>query len=235
MKENAIHNGHRTRLKSRFLQEGLDHFNEINVLELLLFYCVPKQDTNPLAHRLLDEFGSFEKVLEASPGELKKVPGVGEHIATFFPLLMEVNRYYEVKKNEKYDEMKHIEDYGKYLLPRFINRKNETVFLLCIDAKCKVLSCEMVGEGSVNSAGVPIRRIVEMALKVGACTAVLAHNHPSGVAIPSEDDIHTTRQLAHALRAVDIILLDHIVVADNDYVSLYDSHLYNPNDTSFIP
>ena len=104
------------------------------------------------------------------------------------------------------------------------------VFLLCLDAKCKVLACKEVGEGSVNSAAVPIRRIVEMALGANASTVVLAHNHPSGVALPSEEDRFTTHRLAMALRAVEIELTDHLVFADGDYVSLVHSGYYDPQD-----
>jgi DNA repair protein RadC len=117
---------------------------------------------------------------------------------------------------------------GKYLVPYFQSRRNETVFLLCLDAKCKVLCCKELGEGSVNSAAVPIRRIVEVALGANATSVVLAHNHPSGLAIPSGEDVQTTRRVAIALNAVEITLADHIVVADDDYVSLAQSGLYRP-------
>ena len=122
---------------------------------------------------------------------------------------------------------------GNYLLPYFVGRRNETVFLLCLDAKCKVLGCKEVGEGSVNSASVPIRRIVEMALGMNATTVVLAHNHPSGIALPSSEDVQTTHRVAAALDTVDIILADHIIVADDDFVSLVQSGVYRPGQGGF--
>ena len=109
------------------------------------------------------------------------------------------------------------------MLPFFFGRKVETVFLLCLDAKCKVLCCKEIGEGSVNAAGISVRRVVETALNAGASTVVLAHNHPSGLALPSAEDIQTTRRMAMALSAVEIHLADHIVVADGDYVSMVQS------------
>lgn len=230
----SIHDGHRGRLKERFLREGLDNFEQIQVLELLLFYCIPRQDTNPIAHRLLDRFGALSKVLEAPPEELKKVPGVGENAAAFLSLVMATGRYYQVNQKENDTILTSIEKCGQYLLPFFHGRRNETVFLLCLDAKCKVLSCREVGEGSVNSAAVPIRRIVEMALGVNATSVVLAHNHPSGLALPSGEDVQTTRRLSLALHAVEIELVDHVVVADGDYVSLVQSGLYNPRECSMI-
>lgn len=225
----SIHNGHRQRLKNRFLKEGLDNFDQLQVLELLLFYCIPRQDTNPIAHSLLDHFGGLSQVLEAPAGELKKVPGVGDSAATFLSLISATERYYRVKRDASAEILTTVAACGDYLVPRFHRRRNETVFLLCLDAKCKVLCCKEVGEGSVNSAAVPIRRIVEMALGANATSVVLAHNHPSGIALPSDEDVQTTRRLAMALNAVEITLVDHIIVAEDDYVSLLQSGSYHPD------
>ena len=230
----SIHDGHRQRLKNRFRQEGLDGFDEVNVLELLLFYAIPQKDTNPIAHRLLDRFGSLAQVLEATPEELEKVPGIGDNAATLVTLTTALARYYMVNRTAQSMVLASTEQCGDYLLPYFIGRRNETVFILCLDAKCKVLGCKEVGEGSVNSASVPIRRIVEMALGMNATTVVLAHNHPSGLALPSGDDVQTTRRLAAALDGVDITLADHIIVADDDYVSLAQSGLYQPGSNYLL-
>lgn len=230
----SIHDGHRQRLKERFRQEGLDKFDEIQVLELLLFYAIPQRDTNPLAHRLLEHFGSLAQVLEAPAEELEKVSGVGANVATLLSLTTALARYYMVSRGNQTAVLTSTEMCGDYLLPYFVGRRNETVFLLCLDAKCKVLGCKEVGEGSVNSASVPIRRIVEMALSMNATSVVLAHNHPSGLAIPSGEDVQTTRRLAVALDSVDITLADHVVVADDDYVSMAQSGLYRPGSCSVI-
>ena len=226
----SIHDGHRQRLKSRFREEGLDNFSEINVLELLLFYCVSRKDTNPLAHALLDHFGSLPKVMEATPEELSEVKYVGDNVTTLFQLITAVARYYQVSCAMREEILTTIEDCGRYLVPFFYQRPNETVFILCLDAKCKVLCCEKVGEGGVNSAGIPIRKIVEMALKANATSVILAHNHPSGLALPSGEDIQTTRRVAVALNAVEIMLADHIVVADNDWTSMVQSGLYRAEE-----
>lgn len=226
----SIHDGHRQRLKDRFLKEGLDNFEQIQVLELLLFYCIPRQDTNPIAHALLNRFGSLAEVLEAPVSELKKVPGVGANTATFLSLVLSAGRYYRTNPSNKARYINTVEDYGSQLAERLQGRRNETVYLLCMDAKCKMLACDMVGEGSVNSASVPIRRVVEMALANNATSVVIAHNHPSGFAVPSEEDIRTTYRLAVALQAVEIQLVDHVVVADRDYVSMAQSRCYNPKE-----
>ena len=222
----SMHNGHRQRLKDRFLQEGLDNFDEKHALELLLFYCVPRVDTNPLAFALLKHFGSFDAVLDASPKELMEVPGVGENVAVFLSLLKSAWRYYEVASSKNETALKSVKECGEYMRPYFVNRNVETVYLLCMDAKCKALCCKKIGEGSVNSAAISVRKIVETAINANATTVVLAHNHPSGLAIPSGDDVQTTQRLSRALQAVEIILADHLVFAGDDFVSIVRSNGY---------
>lgn len=221
--EPSIHKGHRERLKQRFRDYGLDSFTEIQVLELLLFYAIPQRDTNPLAHVLLDHFGSLSRVLEASFEELKEVPGIKDHAATLLSLVVELCRFYQVNSAERVEILTTLDACGAYLLPRFFGRSRETVFLLCLDAKCKVLDCRELGEGTVNAASISVRKVVEAALKANATTVILAHNHPSGVAVPSNEDVQTTRRIYAALAAVEIHLADHIVVADGDYTSMVQS------------
>ncbi len=227
------HSGHRERLRLRFCREGLDSFAPHEVLELLLYYCIPRKNTNDIAHALLKRFQTVHGVLNASPTELKKVDGVGDGAVVFLSLMRQAHRYYEVSAVAE-KALTSVEACGKYLVPQFLNQRNEVVYLLCLDAKCKVLSCDKVGEGSVNSAAVPIRRIVEMALGANATSVVLAHNHPSGIALPSDEDKLTTHRLALALRSVEIELVDHLIVADGDYVSLRQSGMYNPGDYSVL-
>ena len=226
----SIHAGHRQRLKERFLRDGLDNFEEHQVLELLLFYGIPQRDTNEIAHEMIRKFGSLSKVLEATPEELSQIKYVGDNVTTLFRLITAVARYYQVNCAMREVILPTIDACGKYLVPFFYERQNETVFLLCLDAKCKVLCCEKIGEGGINSAGVPVRKIVETALKANATSAILAHNHPCGLAIPSGEDIMTTRRVALALDAVEIALVDHIIVADNDWTSMVQSGLYRSEE-----
>lgn len=230
----SIHDGHRQRLKDRYRKEGLDNFNEVNALELMLFYCVPRQDTNPIAHRLLEHFGSFSQVLNATPEELEKVPGVGSSTATFLSLYSDVWRYYLVNRSMNEVILPTVEQCGDYIKPNFTGRRNEMVYILCLDAKCKLLCCKQIGEGSVNSAAISTRKIVEVAMGVNATSVVLAHNHPSGLAFPSDADKQTTRRIAHALRAVDIELVDHLVFADEEYVSIAQSGFYTPGEECIL-
>ena len=224
----SIHTGHRQRLKERFRQEGLDSFDELHVLELLLFYAIPQGDTNPLAHELLKRFGSLTGVLEAKREELEQVKGLGEHSVTLLRLVTELGRYYAVQRMSMERVLPTLEKCGEYLVPFFIGQREETVYLLCLDGKCKVLACRKLGQGGVNSVGVPIRRVVETALNTNASSVILAHNHPSGLALPTTEDVQVTKKVATALDLVGVRLADHVIVADQDFVSLTDSGLYNP-------
>lgn len=233
-KKDSIHKDHRKRMKNRFRMEGLDHFDELHVLELLLFFGIPQGDTNPLAHRLIDHFGSLAQVLEAPKEELEKVAGVGEHVSTLITLTREISRYYMVNRSGPCVILNTTAACGDHLVPYFMGRRDETVYLLCLDSKCKAICCKEVGSGSVNSASVSARKIVETALAANATSVVLAHNHPSGFAYPSNEDILTTRRVAVALDTVGILLADHIVVAEDDYVSMVDSGMYHPDDCRLI-
>ena len=224
----TIHKDHRRRVKNRFLGEGMDHFDEIHALELLLFYAIPQGDVNPLAHRLLDHFGGLHQVLIAPPEQLMQVAGVGEHTAILLGLVKGISQKYLIDHEGSDLSLNTMEACGKYLKNHFVGRRDEVVMLLCLDAKRTVLCCRIVSEGSVNTAEVSVRTVVEAALSVNATTVVLAHNHPSGLALPSMEDILTTRRMAVALDAVGIVLEDHIVVAGRDYVSLRESNYYDP-------
>lgn len=224
----SIHEGHRQRMMLRFRNEGLDRFDQVQVLELLLFYAVPRKDTNEIAHRLIDRFGSVSRVMDAPIIELTKIPGVGEYVATYLHLVKDAGRYYQVVSTQKGAQLKDVEDCGRYMTPYFIGRQVETVFLLCLNANCNVICCREVGEGELNSAIISPRSIVEIALAEKASTVVLAHNHPSGVALPSQEDVVATKRLAAALATVDVMLFDHLIIADDDYVSLAQSGLYRP-------
>lgn len=224
----TIHKDHRRRVKNRFLGEGLDHFEELHALELLLFYAIPQGDVNPLAHRLLAHFGNLHQVLTAPTEQLMQVSGVGEHTAILLGLVKGISQKYLINYKENQRQLLKLQDCGRYLMDHFLGRRDEVVMLLCLDAKRTVLCCRIISEGSVNTAEVSIRKVVEAALSVNATTVVLAHNHPSGLALPSMEDIVTTRRVAAALDAVGILLEDHVVVAGRDYVSLRESNYYDP-------
>lgn len=219
------HGGHRQRLKDSFLNHGLDTLNDIQVLELVLFYVVPRQDTNPIAHRLLDEFGSLSGVFDASIEDLQKRGKLSLNAATYLKLIPAVARRQQLSKSSLEDILDTTRRCGDYLIPYFFGETDEVVYLLGLDAKCKALGCVKLFNGTVNYANLSIRRVVETALQMKASSVILAHNHTSGIAVPSQEDITTTASVYHALDLVGILLADHIVVADGDYVSMAESGL----------
>ena len=219
------HKNHRKRVKERFLKEGLDHFAHHNILELILFYAIPQGDTNPLAHRLMRTFGSFSGVLNASFEDLCRVDGIGEHSAILLKLCGALVRPYLEDSNNSGVVLSSSEQLCRFLLPKFAGRTVETAYLVCLDAKYKLLYCGILSEGTIDNVPIFVRSIVGKAIAVNASLVVLAHNHPTGFALPSQDDIHATHAVAKALEPLSIRLLDHIIVAMGDAVSLSDSGL----------
>ena len=215
-----MHENHRERMKRRFLKEGLDNFEPHNVLELLLFYSIPQKDTNEIAHALMERFGTLSDVLDASFDDLICVPGIKEHSATLLKMIPALSRRYVMEKNRSAAALSSIEKIGEYLVNHYVGINVETVFLLLLDNKFNLIECVKIHEGSVNSSAITLRRLVETALFRRASMAVLAHNHPSGVALPSSDDLFTTREVKRAFDLLEIKLLAHIIVAGNAYLDI---------------
>lgn len=221
-----MHEGHRQRMKQQLKASGMDSLSDVQVLEVLLYYVIPRADTNPIAHRLLDRFGSLSGVLEAPAEELQKVEGMGENTANLICLFCQLERRHLMDRTNGTRILNTTTKCGQYLTPRFHGEKEEVVYLLCLDAKCGVIDCVPVHRGGVNVADVSVRKIVKAALDTGATSVVLAHNHPAGLALPSPEDIQTTQTVRAALDAVGIVLVDHVIVADDDFVSLSDDGLF---------
>ena len=221
-----MHENHRDRVKQRFLSEGLDHFDPHNILELLLFYSIPQKDTNELAHALIKKFGSLSGVFDAPLQELTAVPGIKMHSAILLKMIPALSRRYVIEKNQCRERLSDMNKIGKYLVDHYIGINVETVFLLLLDNKFNVIELVKVHEGSVNSAAITLRKLIEIALFKHASMAVLSHNHPSGIAIPSQADLFTTKEVKQAFDLIEIKLLGHILVAGNSYIDIL-----NPTNT----
>lgn len=219
----SVHEGHRERIKETFDAYGLDCFNDINALELLLFYAIPRRDTNPIAHALMQKFGSLDEIFSASEQELMDVPGVGKNAATLIRLIPAMMRKSEISKVKDYKIIHNSHDAGTYLVPRFMNEKIEVLWMMCLDDKKQLILCQEMGRGVSYGVETNIRRLAETALRCKCTYVIVAHNHPNGIALPSREDDLFTRKLYEALRAIDIQLADHIIVTGKDFVSLADS------------
>lgn len=223
----GIHDGHREKMRQRFLKSGLDAFADHEALELLLYYAIPRRDTNPTAHLLMERYGSLPAVLAAPVEDLQKVEGVGESAAVLLRLVPQLYRKARLAEAGQETVLNASEKAGAYLLERFAGEKNEVVYQLLLDRKGKLLSCKRLTEGGISGAELNIRALVENALLTSASAVILSHNHPSGVALPSSEDFTTTNQVRSALEQVGVRLADHIIVADGDFVSMRDSGYFD--------
>ena len=218
----SIHDGHRRRLREEFLARP-DSFPDHKLLELLLFYANPRGDTNPLAHTLMDQFGSLAGVLDALPEDVEKLPGMGLHAAVLLKTVKELSGRYLTSRTRMEEVVQSTGDIYDLLRPHFFGAREERICILCLDGKGKVLGIRKLGEGSVNSAAITARKAAEAALSLNATRVVIAHNHVTGLALPSDEDKATTRYLSRVLAGVQVELMDHVIFTDDDMVSLRDS------------
>lgn len=221
-KENP-HAGHRQRLKDRFVKDGgLEHFELHNVLEILLFFGIPQKDTNEIAHELIRTFGGFPQVFLADVEQLAAVKGMTRNAAILVKLVPEVYRKYLDESQEKEEILDTTDKIRDYLIPKFMGRSEEVVYLLCMNNACKLLRAEIISTGNKSMAHVDLRKLTEIVFQCGAVSIILAHNHPHGVARPSRHDIDTTRKLQKVLSQLNIEFLDHFVVAGDTAVSMME-------------
>lgn len=208
------------------MARGLSGTPDHKALELLLFYAIPQGDVNPLAHRLIDTFGSLSGVFNATIEQLTAVKGVGEHAACLIKLIPALGGRYQADRSQLGNILDTTERLGEYLAPEFFGQRNEVTVVLCLDAKCKVLQCQQLAEGSVDSTSLSLRKMMEIALACNASQVVLAHNHTSNVATPSQEDILATKLAYDAFQQIDIYLRDHLIFAYDDFVSMRDSGIF---------
>ena len=222
------HRGHRLRMKQRFLREGVEHMEAHEAIELLLYYALPYRDTNELGHRLVNQFGSVQNVLTAAYADLLKVEGVTPHIATLLTLCGDLSmrciRECYCPGTQLYTD----EDFVELLIPWFTGEKTESVVMISMDNRHKVINTTRLFRGSVNSSQFNNRIAIQQALQDNATLVAIAHNHPNGFAFPSHADLATTIKFVEVLASVDIRLVDHLVISDDDAVSMAATREFMP-------
>ena len=213
MDEN-IHAGHREKMRARFIRDkGFENFEDHQILELLLYYANTRSDTNPLAHELLDRFGSLKGVLEARPEQLMTVHGIGQQQATLISMVVPLTRVWHrcaMTVPDRIGNSREAEDYCQSILA---GERTERFYVVSLNAKCNVLGRRKISEGSLSEVSAYPRMVLETALNYNAHSVLLCHNHPGGTCAPSPEDIASTLQLQRLLNGVGILLLDHIIVA----------------------
>ena len=219
-KKPVDHTGHRKRLRERFRLNGLEGFAPHEVLELLLCFALPRGNVNPIAHALLDTFGSIKGVLEATPQQLMTVNGVGEEAATLISMMIPVFQRYSLCLAEERRKISSTAEARQYCQSLLAGQRTERFYVICLGANRSVLGRRLIAEGTIGEVAAYPRSIVETALNLNAHGVIVCHNHPDGLAEPSEEDLSATAHLYRILQDLDIQLLDHVIVAGAETYSL---------------
>lgn len=224
MADNNPHKDHRKRVRKQFLADGFtDSTPEHKILELLLFYSIPRKDTNEIAHALLNRFGSITAILDASPQEIMRVDGISENSAVLIKLLTVFCRQYEKGRKAKGMVPKTYDEIFDFLAPKYYGLTRETFGLTTLNNKNELIAFDILNVGDIDSVNLSVRSVVEKALERRAKYVVISHNHPNGNAVPSPSDIEMTKKVKLAFSHLDIPLLDHIIFDNNDGISMAQS------------
>ena len=222
-KEKNRHAGHKKRLRARFLANNdFSGYQDHEILELILNYAQVQRNTNDIAHDLMDKFGSLDAVFDADIEELTSIQGVGEATAT---LLIIQKHLFGVYQQRKYDIIKKSPEqyhFQTYVSSLFDGAKKELFYMLCIDKKGRITKTTLVGRGSGSSVLLDQREIIRTSINANAWGVIFAHNHITGIAVASNDDIKSTKLLKDSLETVGIKLIDHFIVTDDRCVSVME-------------
>lgn len=209
--------GHRARLRDRFQANGLQAFSDAEILELLLSFGTPRSDCKQQARDLLQKFGSFSKVLEASPASLTEIKGVGSKNIFALQFVRAAASYYLKERLRGKRYLHSSTEVADYLIFALRGLKKEVLEVLFLDSSHAIISSKTVAEGTLNVNTVYPREIIKLALENHAAAIILAHNHPSGSLTPSKADYHLTQTLCLLCHGMQIQLLDHIIIGDGHY------------------
>lgn len=221
------HGGHRERMKQRFMQTGFEGMADHEILELLLYYAIPKQDTNALAHRLIEEFGSLSGVLDAPTEALMQISGIGMHAATLLHMMPELHRAYRVDRMRTRNVIQGTVAAKEYCRALLCGLREEAFYVLSLDKNNQVLNTKKICEGTIDALSFYPRVIVETIFRSNGKKAILCHNHPSGILRPSDLDIKATIEIKRVLEGVDVELLDHVIVAGEEALSMAEQRYLN--------
>lgn len=221
------HQGHRSRLRQRFIDEGLDSFQPHEILELLLTYAIPRSDVNPLAHELIRTFGSLSNVLDATPEELMQVPGMGQNSAALLALMPHLTGRYLRSRIGERPMLTSYRSAGEYCKTLFLGEPMEVLYLIALDASGRVLRSHTLARGTLDETPLYPRHVVEAALRFNAHSVLLAHNHPAGTLRASPADMRSTELVVKALDPIGVIVKDHIIVADDEFISMRKMGMLN--------
>ena len=225
-----VHEGHRDRMRRRYLEGGPDGFANHELLEMLLYGTIPRGDTNEIAHHLLDEFGTIANLIEADPYEIAKTSGIGIKSAVFLSLLHELVCRYEGEKREPKEALTSIARAVEYSSMLLAFRPTERFYAVFLDSRRQVVHTSKIAEGTISEAMVSPRLIVEKALRYQSTGVLLCHNHPGGNVRPSREDIELTVRLRNMLEPLGIMIMDHVIIGENQYFSFFENDMLTDKD-----
>ena len=226
-----IHDGHRNRLRSKFIKDP-SSLEDHELFELLLFFSIPRMNTNNVAHELFNRCGSIKGIVDTGFTTLQSVEGIGERSALLLRVTSEITARYEKSKHKGLLHIDSHDALAKYIKSLFVGSENEKTYILMFDNSKHILACEKISEGTSSSNAASMKKIVAMSMAYNASAVILAHNHPNGRAIPSGEDLSTTRTVKMVLEPLDIILAEHFIVASDECMPILNhqkAHLYNPH------
>lgn len=223
-KESSQHKGHRQRMRARVEQYGLESLEPHEALEYVLYITNTRKDTNGLAHVLINRFGDFAGVLDASEEDLLTVEGVGPSTARMLHLLPQVGRYYTQCAVNGKKCMKTTDQLVEYLMAQFAGTVQERALLAALDGRSRIKGLVWLRDGTSDRVSLEIKDVVAAALKGGTDSVVLCHNHPNGVALPSREDLMATENIVRALGLVKVHLRDHIILTESEYFSMREAN-----------
>ena len=220
------HKNHRKRMRERYRKNGAESLEPHEFVELVLYYGLPRINTNNIAHELVSKFKNLAGILEADENALKEVRGISNNSALFFKILADAVKLYNLDKarNNGGNSKAYYED---YLVRYYKTETLEKVLLITLNAKMGVISEDIICVGSVNSTKVDMNKMLKITLNANASGVILAHNHPSGIAYPSPDDIETTKRIMLVFNEVNVNFIDHYVIAGNQIASVREKIVKN--------
>ena len=218
--EKNIHKGHRQKVKERYIKTGFEGMADHNILELLLFFGIPYKDTNPIAHELMNTFGSFSGVLKASVSELKSVKGMTENAACLLNMLLPVYARYAADIAHEKPTLLTTQEVVDYMRPRFLDTNNERAYALCFDHNHTLIAARRLSDGDVNSTLLDMRKLAAAVLETKASGVILVHNHPNGISLPSNGDVEQTKNAYEFLQRLKVSLMDHIIISEVGHCSM---------------
>ena len=222
--EAALHANHRQRVRNRFFEHGLEGMEDHQVLEMLLFYSIPRCDTNGIAHRLLNTFGSFAGVFDAPIDLLMQVPGVGRETAILIKFLPSIWNRYQMSEASEILTITDKAEMEQVMRPMLTDKQQEQFCCVYLDGAGRILKKSVFGSGSIHYISANVPEILRGVIMSHAECVAIAHSHPGGYAAPSPEDIKGTVYLAEQLKLLNVKILDHMIVAPTDVYFLSSSN-----------